>query len=89
MTSATRVRRGRRSAILPLVGAATAALLLVACSSASTATPPQRSDATNVAFTGCNKVACTGTLDGAKYEIDMPQSWNGTLLIYSLSLIHI
>jgi len=28
-------------------------------------------------------VACTGTLNGAAYEIKLPTSWNGTLLIYS------
>jgi pimeloyl-ACP methyl ester carboxylesterase len=66
-----------------LVGAAGLALVLAGCSSGSTAAPPQRSTDNNVSFTSCDKVSCTGTLDGAKYEIVMPQAWNGTLLIYS------
>jgi hypothetical protein len=36
-----------------------------------------------VPFTGCDSVACTGTIEGADYEIVMPDTWNGTLLIYS------
>jgi pimeloyl-ACP methyl ester carboxylesterase len=60
-----------------------AALALAACASGSAPIPPQRSTDDNVPFTSCDKVACTGTIDGARYEIDMPQSWNGTLLIYS------
>lgn len=36
-----------------------------------------------VPFTGCNRVKCTGVLAGAKYEVKLPQTWNGTLLIYS------
>jgi pimeloyl-ACP methyl ester carboxylesterase len=42
-----------------------------------------RSTATAVPFTGCGKVTCTGTLAGAKYEIEMPRTWNGTLLLFS------
>ena len=42
-----------------------------------------RSTATAVPFTGCDKVACTGTLSGAKYEIELPRTWNGTLLLFS------
>jgi pimeloyl-ACP methyl ester carboxylesterase len=42
-----------------------------------------RSAATNVPFQGCDKAKCSGELDGAKYEIQLPKSWNGTLLLYS------
>jgi len=59
-----------------------AALVLTACSS-STDVPRARQSSSDVAFTGCEKVACTGTLNGAKYEIKLPKQWNGTLLIYS------
>ncbi len=31
----------------------------------------------------CDQVACTGDLDGAAYEIQLPDEWNGTLLLYS------
>ena len=59
-----------------------AALLLSACASAS-ATSPVRDQSTSVPFTACGTAACTGTIDGAAYEILMPSSWNGTLLLYS------
>lgn len=40
---------------------------------------------TDVAFTACGGrgLACEGELDGAPYEIRLPETWNGTLLIYS------
>jgi len=62
--------------------AASAALLLAACSSAS-ASSTARDQSTDVPFTGCDSVACTGTINGAAYEIVMPATWNGTLLLYS------
>ncbi len=45
--------------------------------------PPERTDRQDVTFKGCDKIACTGELNGAKYEIVMPTKWNGTLLLYS------
>jgi hypothetical protein len=56
-------------------------VLLVACSAGSTS--PERSTNRDVSFVGCDKVACTGSIDGAAYEIKLPDKWNGTLLIYS------
>lgn len=44
---------------------------------------PTRDTSTDVPFTGCDSVACSGTLEGADYEIVMPDTWNGTLLIYN------
>lgn len=41
-----------------------------------------RSESMDVAFAGCGG-DCTGTLDGAAYDIRLPQKWNGTLLLYS------
>ena len=58
------------------------ALILSACASAA-ATSPVRDQSSAVPFTGCDTVACTGTINGAAYEIVMPESWNGTLLLYS------
>lgn len=74
------VSRGRagRAVVPGVVGA----LLLAACSSA-TATDPTRDTATDIPFTGCDKVACSGEIGGAKYEIVMPVKWNGTLVLYS------
>ena len=43
----------------------------------------EQSAATDVSFTGCDEAQCSGELDGAAYEIRMPDTWNGTLLIYS------
>ena len=43
----------------------------------------ERSTATDVAFTSCDEAECEGEIDGAKFAILMPQSWNGTLLLYS------
>jgi hypothetical protein len=63
------------------------ALTLTACS-VHTSTPltkRQRSvqaTSTNVPLKDC-AAQCTGTIDGAAYEIKLPQHWNGTLLLYS------
>jgi len=43
----------------------------------------EQSRRTDVPFTSCDDAKCTGDLDGAAYEIRMPDTWNGTLLIYS------
>jgi pimeloyl-ACP methyl ester carboxylesterase len=68
--------------------AAAVAVVVVAaaCSSGSgsrSRADEVRSTATAIPFTGCDKVACAGTLSGAKYEIELPRSWNGTLLLFS------
>ena len=69
-----------------VVGAIAVVLLVAACGSepeSRSRTDAIRSGATAVPYTGCDKVACTGTLSGAKYEIEMPRTWNGTLLLFS------
>ena len=58
------------------------AALAAGCSAGSSDGPP-RADATALPFTGCDQVACSGTLRGAHYEIRLPTTWNGTLLLYS------
>ncbi|MEZ5116859.1 MAG: hypothetical protein R2737_11380 [Candidatus Nanopelagicales bacterium] len=70
---------------LPAAAAALAAgaLLLTACTSSSGTTSPVFDQSDDVPFTGCDQVACSGTLEGANYEILLPEKWNGTLLIYS------
>ncbi len=67
---------------LALAFASASTLLLAGCASAA-AIPEARDQSTAVPFTGCDTVACTGEINGAAYEIVMPQTWNGTLLIYS------
>ena len=69
-----------------MAGAAAMVVLVTACGSEPATRSREdaiRSTATAVPFTGCGKVACTGTLGGAKYEIEMPRTWNGTLLLFS------
>lgn len=56
--------------------------LLAASLAACTASNTSASGGESVAFTPCDQ-QCTGSLDGAKYEIVMPERWNGTLLLYS------
>ncbi len=65
-----------------VVVAAVAVLGLTGCSTA-TEVPRARQSVSDVALSGCDTVKCTGTLEGAAYEILLPSSWNGTLLIYS------
>lgn len=60
----------------------TVAVLLAGCTSAA-AIPEARDQSTSIPFTGCDAVACTGEINGAAYEIVMPETWNGTLLLYS------
>jgi alpha-beta hydrolase superfamily lysophospholipase len=31
----------------------------------------------------CEEVACSGVLNGAAYEVALPEQWNGTLVLYS------
>jgi hypothetical protein len=71
-------------------GAALLALTLVpalaGCSSepeAVTVAKTEMSTNNDVPLKSCDQVACTGDLDGAAYEIQLPDKWNGTLLIYS------
>ena len=61
---------------------ASATLLLAGCATAA-AVPEARDQSTDVPFTGCDTVACAGEINGAAYEIVMPPTWNGTLLLYS------
>lgn len=72
---------GRPTAAVTVV--TTAALLLAGCGSSSPEIPPARQVTPDVAFNGCDKVKCADTLNGAAYKIEMPATWNGTLLIYS------
>ncbi|HEX6886686.1 MAG TPA: hypothetical protein VF143_01160, partial [Candidatus Nanopelagicales bacterium] len=43
---------------------------------------------TDVAFTPCGAggLACTGMLEGLPYEVRLPETWNGSLLLYSHGL---
>lgn len=66
---------------------AVVSLSAASCTTSSTTklTPREkdiRSTDTNVKHNDCG-AECTGTIDGAKYTIKLPQRWNGTLLIYS------
>lgn len=58
-----------------------AGVLLASCASGTI--PDSRDTSTDVAFNSCDSIACQGTLEGADYEILLPDTWNGTLLLYS------
>lgn len=77
-------RRARSRAVAVSTVSLTA-LALTACGGGgpSSAVTAARSTRTAVDFTACGKVACEGTLQGAKYRILLPTTWNGTLLLYS------
>jgi len=68
--------------LLPLV------LLLAsatACSGGEDADPARAAlaDTSPTTYTGCDRAACTGELDSGAYEVQLPTSWNGTLLLWS------
>jgi pimeloyl-ACP methyl ester carboxylesterase len=67
---------------LHVIALSTIAVLLAGCTSAA-AIPDSRDQSTSIPFTGCDAAACTGEINGAAYEIVMPETWNGTLLLYS------
>ena len=62
---------------------ASSALVLAACGSSTSDVPRARQVTPDVAFTGCDVVACSDTLNGAAFTIELPTTWNGTLLLYS------
>ncbi len=72
---------GRRTVAAAALSASL--LVLTACGSQAPEIPRARQASTDVPFTGCDKVKCSDTLNGAAYEIKMPTKWNGTLLLYS------
>lgn len=55
-----------------------------ACSSGSSgaSAPKLNADVSPLAHKDCG-ASCTGTLDGAKYQVQLPTTWNGTLLLWS------
>jgi hypothetical protein len=78
-----------RSVAMPvrLLAAGAASLVLLAgCGGddgdGATRTERERTTRADVPFTACED-QCSGEIDGAAYEILMPDSWNGTLLLYS------
>jgi dienelactone hydrolase len=68
---------------LSLAAAASAAALVLSACGSDTPASSVRSQDTDVPFTSCDSVACSGDLDGAAYQILMPDTWNGTLLLWS------
>lgn len=73
-------RPGRRTVA---AASLSASLLVLAGCASQPDVPLARQSSDDVAFTGCDQVRCSDTLNGAAYEIKMPTTWNGTLLLYS------
>ena len=69
------MRQPSRTAVLVLA-------LTAACSSGGTTTK-KAGDTSPLPFKDCSRIACTGTIDGAVYRIELPKQWNGTLLLWS------
>ncbi len=69
-----------------LAAGAASLVLLAGCGGdgddGASRTERERTTRTDVPFTACED-QCSGEIDGAAYEILMPDSWNGTLLLYS------
>ena len=76
-----------RRLVLALATAST--LLLAGCASAA-AMPEARDQSTDVPFTGCDTVACTGEINGAEVIRQAQQTWPqlATLLISGQDLRH-
>lgn len=76
----------RRRLLFCLLGALASASL-AACSSGGAAAPDPSSRVTagdkNVAFKPCESGTCEGEVDGYRYQIVMPEKWNGSLMLYS------
>ncbi|MEV4625815.1 alpha/beta hydrolase-fold protein [Micromonospora sp. NPDC049523] len=49
----------------------------------ATAAEPAASDAGRWNGTGTERRSYTGTIDGAGYRVEVPQGWNGTLVLFS------
>ena len=61
---------------------------LVACSSAGGSTSPSLPNRVTAAdkavpFKPCEPAVCEGEIDGYRYQIVMPEKWNGSLMLYS------
>ena len=65
------------------VAALAAAALLASCTGAENAASNNETKSRTLSFTDCDKAKCEGELDGAAYQVRMPEKWNGTLLLYS------
>jgi pimeloyl-ACP methyl ester carboxylesterase len=76
----------RRAATWVALAALTLVPALAGCSSepeAVTVAKQEQSTRDDVPLKSCDQVDCAGDLAGAAYEIELPDKWNGTLLIYS------
>ena len=73
----------KRPLTRPLNAGAAAVLLLLAGCSAGAEPPRARSQDRDVSFSSCAQVECAGEIDGAAFQILMPEQWNGTLLLWS------
>ena len=76
----------RRAGVLAALSGLVLVPSLAGCSGENEAVAAQQreqSTRADVPLKSCDELACTGDLDGAAYEIQLPDKWNGTLLLYS------
>jgi hypothetical protein len=84
--SAPRGRAGLRRALA--LAALSVCVAVASCSAGTTAAGPTDTasavaDTSPLSFHGCDQVQCEGRISGARYQILLPRTWNGTLLLYS------
>ncbi len=72
-----------RRPLAGLVASFTALALLTSCSGSEDSTASNERKSRDLSFTSCDKAECEGDLNGAEYLVRMPNTWNGTLLLYS------
>jgi pimeloyl-ACP methyl ester carboxylesterase len=65
-----------------LLPAVTVLALTAACSGASASSPKRVGDTSALSHKDCGS-SCSGTLAGAAYKVELPTTWNGTLLLWS------
>ena len=84
LTSSLPTRRGRALRLLAGGTVVLSTVALAGCGSSSSLSDAQqvRSDKVN-SLKSCSAVKCTGEIQGAPYEIKLPTTWNGTLIIYN------
>ena len=78
----------RRRTTLPVAAIMSSALIVAACGSSSNpvAGPTSTGSASAGGSPSCQNIPCAGEINGAKFLIELPNQWNGTLLVWNHGL---